>query len=508
MLTFIDSFLNKTTMYRVVLYYLASLLGIAFVLSFFGVLPFTPLPLLLSIAVLVMVSWAVNTAFAFIFEAPTNIESTFITAFILALIITPASLSHFSSFLAFILWASIWAMASKFIFAIGNKHIFNPAAFAVALTAVTLNQSASWWIGNSWMALFVLLGGILLVRKLKRFDLAFSFFVVAFVTIIGFGIAMGGELVQLMQRMLFNSPLLFFSFVMITEPLTTPPTRLLRMLYGAFVGFLFAPGVHVGSLYSTPELALLVGNLYSYAVSPKKKHILKLEERVKVTPTIFDFVFNTDEQFEFKPGQYLEWTLGHYRPDDRGNRRYFTIASSPTEPGIRLGVKFYEPPSTFKKTLAFMRPGDELVASQLSGDFVLPTDIRKKLVFIAGGVGITPFRSMIKYLSDKDEKRDVILLYSNRTADEIAYKNVFDEAAQKIGLKALYAVTDAKANIPDWCHGGVIDGRMIAANIPDYKERVFYISGPRVMVDAFQSTLKGLGVKRKQIKIDFFPGFA
>ena len=508
MFTIIDSFLNKTTMYRVVLYYLASLLGIAFILSFFGVLPFTPLALLLSTAVLIVISWAVNTVFAFVFEAPANIESTFITALILALIITPASLDHFTSFLAFLGWAAAWAMASKFVFAIGKKHLFNPAAFAVALTAFTINQSASWWIGNSWMALFVFLGGVFLVRKIKRFDLAFSFFVAALATIIGFGLIMGGDLTQLIQRTLFNSPLLFFSFVMITEPLTTPPTRLLRVIYGVFVGFLFAPGIHIGSIYSTPELALLVGNIYSYAASPKEKHILKLEKRIRVTPTIFDFIFNTNERFDFKPGQYLEWTLGHYRPDDRGNRRYFTIASSPTEPGIRLGVKFYEPPSTFKKALAFMRTGDELVASQLSGDFVLPNDPNKKLVFIAGGVGITPFRSMIKYLADMNEKRDVVLLYSNRTADEVAYKDVFDEAIGKIGLKTIYAVTDTGSAIPDWCHGGLIDGKMIIANIPDYKECVFYISGPKVMVDAFQKTLKGLGVKRRQIKTDFFPGFA
>lgn len=505
MMKHIDNFLNQTTMYRVVLYYLTFLLGIAFVLSFFGVLPFAPISLLISALIITAVCWAVNGIFAFVFKAPANVESLFITAFILTLIITPATSPHYWLEMSSIAWVAVWAMASKFIFAIYHKHIFNPVAFAAVLTAFTINQSASWWVGSAPMILFVVAGGVLVLRKVRRTDLAVSFLISALVTIALFTSLRGGNVALALQRTMVNSPLLFFAFVMITEPLTTPPTRPLRIFYGAFVGFLFMPNLHIGSLYFTPELALVTGNLYSYAVSPKRKLILKLKERIRVTPSVFDFIFDADIPFEFTPGQYLEWTLGHKKPDSRGNRRYFTIASSPTEKNIRLGVKFYSEASSFKKALAFMNVGDELVASQLSGDFILPKDTKEKLAFIAGGIGITPFRSMVKYLLDSNEKRDIALFYSNRTANETAYKDIFDEASSKLGMKIVYAVTEGE--IPVWANKGFITKEMILGTIPDYKERTFYISGPKVMVDAFRATLKGIGVKSSKIKIDFFPGF-
>src|SRR5258708_25269630 len=85
------------------------------------------------------------------------------------------------------------------------------------------------------------------------------------------------------------SPLVFFAGVILTEPLTTPPTRNLQIVYGAMVGFLFSPAVHFGPVYITPELAILIGNVFSYLVSPKVKLILKLRERVQIAPDTYDF---------------------------------------------------------------------------------------------------------------------------------------------------------------------------------------------------------------------------
>jgi len=156
-----------------------------------------------------------------------------------------------------------------------------------------------------------------------------------------------------------------------------------------------------------------------------------------------------------------------------------------------------------------MIPGDLIMAGQLAGDFTLPRNKKKKLVFIAGGIGITPFRSMVKHLSDRDEKRDIILLYSNRTVAEIAYRDIFDEASRKIGLKTIYAITGS-GEIPPEGNGrhGHIDGALIRREVPDYRDRIFYISGTHTMVSATETTLKALGVSREQIKTDFFPGFA
>ena len=374
MLKIIDDFLNRTTMYKVVLYYLLALWVIAFVFSFVGILPYTPFSMVISLFILLGVSWATNNIFSYVFEVPANIESIYISVFILALIITPALTPSEYIFLG---WAGILAMASKYIFAIKHKHIFNPVAFSVAVTAFFLNQGASWWVGTVAMAPFVLVGGLMIVKKIKRKDLALSFFIVALITISFFTLLNKGNIFNSLYNALSYSPILFFTFIMITEPLTTPPSSFLRILYGTLVGFLFAPQIHIGTFYLTPELALLFGNIFSYLVSPKKRLTLKLKRAVQIAPDTAEFIFTPDSKLNFKPGQYLEWTLGHEKVDSRGNRRYFTIASSPTEKELHLGVKFYPNGSSFKKALAFMEDGDKIIASQLSGDFVLPRNRKR-----------------------------------------------------------------------------------------------------------------------------------
>ncbi len=246
-------------MYKIVLYYLIILWGVALLFSFLGWLPYAPVGMIVSLGIILAVAWATNTLFAHVFEVPANIESIYITVFILALIITPAKSTAEYIFLG---WAAMLSMASKYIFAIKHKHIFNPAAFAVALTALAINGTASWWLGTLIMVPFVLAGGLLIVRKIVRTDLALSFFLAALGSILVFSFLDGGNIISTLTRALFYSPLLFFTFIMITEPLTTPPSRILRIIYGTLVGLLFAPQVHIGSLYLTPEIALLIGNVF------------------------------------------------------------------------------------------------------------------------------------------------------------------------------------------------------------------------------------------------------
>jgi glycine betaine catabolism B len=506
MIKFIDNFLNKTTMYRVVLYYLMALWLIALIFSFFHILPYSAFSIIISLVILLLVSSATNYVFSYVFKVPANIESIYISVFILALIITPALAPADYIFLG---WAGILAMASKYIFAIKHKHIFNPAALAVAITAFFINQNASWWIGTLSLAPFVLIGGLMVVRKIKRKDLAWSFFLAAIITILTFVFLKGGNVFSSFYQALFYSPILFFTFIMITEPLTTPPSHLLRILYGALVGFLFAPQIHFGTFYLTPEIALLFGNIFSYLVSPKKRLTLKLKKAVQVAPNTAEFVFDADSSLHFKPGQYLEFTLGHDKADNRGNRRYFTIASSPTEKELRLGVKFYPQPSSFKKALVQMDNGDTIIASQLSGDFVLPRNKKKKLVFIAGGIGITPFRSILKYLIDTGQKRDIVLIYSNKQEADIVYKDIFEQAAKVLGIKTIYTLTDLKNMETKWTgRTGAVDGRMILEEIKDWQQRTYYISGPPSMVTGIEKTITNLGLGSRRIKTDFFPGFA
>jgi len=508
----IDRFLNLITMYRLVLYVLIILLAAAFLFSWFGLLPMSPWLLLFSVAFILAVCILANETLAKIFLAPVNAESVYITALILALLITPPQSFLDGNYLEMAFWASLWAIASKFIFAIRRKHIFNPASFGVAVTALTLNQAASWWVGTLPLLPFVVIGGLLIVRKVQRFDLFWSFLIVGLISIAfgSLGFIRGfGSVGVLAWRSLAFTPILFFGSVMVTEPLTMSPKRTERVVYGALVGFLNAPWMHFGSLYLTPELALLIGNIYTYIVSPKEKLLLTLTSKEQVADGVYHFRFSKERALPFLPGQYLEWTLPLDCSDTRGNRRFLTIASSPTEKELAIGVKFYPQSSTFKQKLLAMEPGATIVASQKAGEFTMPKDPTRKLAFIAGGIGITPFRSMVQYLVDQKEKRDVVLLYSNRTSADIAYRDVFDAAEKKIGMKTVYTLTD-RASVPkDWQGlSGYFDASVIRHVLPDYSERYFYISGTHAMVAAMEQALHSLGVYRSHIHKDFFPGFA
>lgn len=480
---FLDDFLNRITMYRLVLYYLIFLVLTAAVLGFFGLLPFTPVSILSSMLFLVIICVISNKILASIFKAPANIESSYITALILCLIITPASKPN--DFL-FLFLSGIIAMAGKYILFWKRKHIFNPAAAGVVTTSLLFGWYASWWVGTAPMLPFLLLG-VLIVRKIKRTKEIAAFFAASIVIMLISAFFNHNNFILVFKNAFTQSPILFFAFVMLTEPLTSPTRRRFQILYGALVAI-------VGNFVAS-EIALLFGNIFAYFVGTRERLILKLSWKEKIGPDIMEFVFESPLNFTFEPGQYMEWTLTHRQVDSRGNRRFFTIAASPTEDTIQLGVRFSQNGSSFKRALLSLPNFQTIAAGNLSGDFILPKDDLKKLIFIAGGIGITPFRSMIKYLIDKKERRDIVLFYANKSADEIVYKEIFDEAAEKFGLKTIYVL-------------GRMNSETIKKEVPDYNSRTFYLSGPHAMVDAYKIVLKQIGVRSNKIITDYFPGYA
>jgi ferredoxin-NADP reductase/Na+-translocating ferredoxin:NAD+ oxidoreductase RnfD subunit len=503
MIRLIDRFLDGITMYRLALYYLVALVVAALVLGLFNIIPHDPIAIAFSTAVIVATCWTANLVFSRVYEAPANSESVYITALILALILEPVAVSDLTG-IGVLIFASVWATASKFVFAMGRKHIFNPAAFGAALPAFLLGQPATWWVGgNLGLLPVVLLGGLLVVRKLRRFDLVLVFILVDLATVL-LTTTPSQYRLALTETLLY-SPLFFFAFIMLTEPLTAPTMRLPRLAFGALVGVLFVPNIHFGTVYLTPELALLIGNVFAFLVSPKGRYLMTLERIEQAAADTYDFVFRPHQKMAFQAGQYLEWTLPLDESDSRGNRRYFTLASAPTESAVRLGVKFYPDSSAFKRGLGALEPGETIHASQLAGSFTLPADPDTKLAFLAGGIGITPFRSMLQYLLDQGETRPIIMLYGNERRQDIAYRDVIEAADRELGIRTVHALAKGarRGEYP-----GYIDARLVRAVIPDYRERIFYISGPQAMVSALRKMLRAMGVRRSQIKTDFFPGFA
>jgi ferredoxin-NADP reductase len=350
------------------------------------------------------------------------------------------------------------------------------------------------------------LSGFLIIRKLQFGDLAWSFFATSLVVSALFSLVRGGDAMTSVTQVLLHSSTLFLGSFMLTEPLTMPSTKRYQVVFGGVVGFLAVPQFSFFGLSFAPEFALCAGNIFAYVVSPKEKLFLTLQEQIRTSVDSFDFIFRPQRKLSYLPGQYMEWTVPHAHSDARGNRRYFTLASSPTEETIHLGVKLSPNGSSYKKALQTLDQQTIVVGAQLAGEFTLPKNPNQKVAFLAGGIGITPFRSMIKYVIDTGEKRNIVLLYSNKTVDEIAYADVFSIAQQQ-GMRVYYTLTD-REHIPASWQGyvGRVDAAMLKQAIPDYQDRHFYLSGPHAMVQGYEQVLHQLGVKKSMIKKDYFPG--
>jgi ferredoxin-NADP reductase len=502
-MNYVDSLLDQITTYRLLLYYLMSLIGAAMLLSAFGLLSYNPISIAFLASYAAFICWAVNRCFASFFHIPHNPESSLITGLILALIITP---TFTSDTLVFLSVASGLAIASKYLLTIRNTHLFNPAAIAVTLTAFGAGESASWWVGSVQLTVFVVIGGLLLLRKIKKMQMVSIYLATVTLTTLFMALIRSADAIATLQTTFLHSSALFLGSVMLTEPLTSPANTKKQRWYAVFTGIFFSPQIHLFSVFSTPELSLIIGNLFSYIIDPKIRFSPHFLAYTKEGQNVTDFVFTTSRPLRYRPGQYIELTLPHSGPDSRGSRRYFTLASSPTESELHIGMKIPPESSTFKKAMQVLSPQTPLIAGQLAGEFTLPRDHKKKLVFIAGGIGVTPFRSMIKYLVDTNEHRDITLFYIEHYAADLAYTDIFEQAAQQFATSIHYVLTEQTADLPRYAIAGHIDPSLIERALPDYKDHIFYISGPLSMVSATKDILRALGIPRGHIKTDFFPG--
>ena len=503
-----DSFLNRTTMYRLLIYSLSIILIGGFVVSYFDMTSFTIINLAISISLLSGACFVTNLMLSRAFEVPANHESSIITTLILACIVQPPETTER-------MWAvvlvGIIAMASKYLLAINRQHVFNPAAVAVLIVGAAGLLPATWWIATPTLAPIAAVVGACILRKTRHFQLFAVFAIASFLTMTGVGLLNGESIVSTLSLGLTSWPIIFFGTIMLTEPITMPSEKSYQGIYAGLVGVLFASQLSFGPISASPQLALVVGNIFAFAINPRGRFILTLQSKREIAPHIYDFAFALNERdaatkFRYPPGQFLDWTLPHVGFDSRGNRRTFTIASSPTEPVLRLGVKFSDPSSAYKQTLRDMKVGDTIATSRLSGHFVMPRDTKRPLVFIAGGIGITPFRSMAKYSIDTETTRDVSLFHLVNTAADAVYQADF-KAAHKVGWAVRYVVREGK--LPAHTKGliGELTPEILRATCKDVTRSIFYISGPPPMVDHYVALLKDMGCKRSQIMTDFFSGY-
>jgi ferredoxin-NADP reductase len=157
--------------------------------------------------------------------------------------------------------------------------------------------------------------------------------------------------------------------------------------------------------------------------------------------------------------------------------------------------------STFKDTLRNLKPGTPLKLAEPMGDFVLPKDASIPLIFVAGGIGVTPMHSMIKYLNDTHEKRNIHLIYAVNIPGEMAFVPLFKE----YGLKLTTVVKEPAAGYTGETDS--LDADRILQLAGDDGKSLFYLSGPEPMVEAFTKDLKAKGINKHRLITDYFPGY-
>ncbi len=217
---------------------------------------------------------------------------------------------------------------------------------------------------------------------------------------------------------------------------------------------------------------------------------------------IVNLYFEPLERYQHMAGQFIEINLRHDKPDSRGIRRWFTLSSAPEDELLSITTRYAgKNSSSFKRAFTALKPGTELSFSPPEGDFCLPKDTDTKLVFVAGGIGITPVHSMVKHLLNAQEQRDVRVIYGVNTLDDALFTNVFDTYQADVEL----VVT----NPPDNWEGtsGRVTAEQIVSATQNTDNFLIYLSGPEPMVEKLDAELKSAGIASRHIKTDFFPGY-
>jgi ferredoxin-NADP reductase len=232
----------------------------------------------------------------------------------------------------------------------------------------------------------------------------------------------------------------------------------------------------------------------------------RVKEKTEVAKRTLMVVFDLlGEEVDFVPGQYFWVELpdrGYH--DERGLRRHISIVTSPNQRGV-LGLATRLRESAFKHTLAQLEVGDEVSVEEPKGDFQLPEDTSKEYVFIAGGIGITVFRSMLRYIAEENLPHRVTLVYSNRDRESTAFLDELQELEQRIeGLRIVLTMTDDQSWEGDTRR---IDAEFLRELLGDLGGYTYLVAGPPAMVNSVADSLESAGVREEQVLRSRFAGY-
>jgi ferredoxin-NADP reductase len=243
------------------------------------------------------------------------------------------------------------------------------------------------------------------------------------------------------------------------------------------------------------------------AVASKTTYLLKLQDRYEVAERTVAFEFEKPEAFVFKAGQSIDMTLiNPPETDAEGNRRAFSIASAPDERRLLIATRMRD--TAFKRVLAIMPIGTQVEIEGPFGDLVLHNDQSRAAVFLAGGIGITPFRSILLQVKREHLQYSLFCFYANRRPEDAPFLKEL-EALQEPHVRTIVpTMTQIMCLDPSW-NGeiGRIDHSMLTRHLKFAVSAIYYLAGPPGMVKGLQKMLKAVGVSDDDIRTEEFSGY-
>lgn len=239
-----------------------------------------------------------------------------------------------------------------------------------------------------------------------------------------------------------------------------------------------------------------------------KPYTIAFLSKKELAKDTYVFYFKRPQGFDFIPGQYNRWTLPITANDGRGSSRFFTISSSPLEKDhITVTTKIIQ--SDFKKALLQLKEKDEIKIFGPMGQFILDERDSRPRVLIAGGIGITPFHSMLTYAAAKHLSLPLTLFASFSIPEEMVYYDEFKKLeAKHPNIKIIYTITKPQESQVVWNgQTGRISPEMINKYVKDIPNNVFYVVGPPPMVDGTKAMLNAMRIPEDNFKTEQFTGY-
>lgn len=434
--------MNNWSMYRVVTIWLAVIIAAGAVLSALGLVGFSPAGILVTAVVAIGGTLLGSAIGRMIVRTRLHIESSIITGLLIASIVPP-TLEAIDIIGA--ASAGMIAGVSKFLIAPGGRHIVNPAAVGVSVAVVFGLSFSFWWVATPVLTPLIIIGGVLVAYRAGVLRTVGAYAAIAF-ALLGTRLLVSGEQWDVTLWLMVTSyPVLFLGLFMLTEPLTLPIRQwqqyVVAGVVGAGVALPFSVELGNTTVYSSPELALVAGNIVAWGLVASRKH------RRATSFTVTDMTPKSDSVTELQlalrrplallPGQWVEVHLSHPRADGRGQRRIFSVSSdnqgaAGESPSLTIATRRAQPGSTFKKALLDSPLPLTGRITQVGGEFVPPAGSRP-LVCVAGGIGITPFVSWIRSAqTTADGALDVWLVVVTKESGELLYPELDSVPGVKI----------------------------------------------------------------------------